>query len=39
MLWVFLVSLPVIIVNGEAVDSPLGLQDAIGWLIWCVKKL
>jgi steroid 5-alpha reductase family enzyme len=39
ILWVFIVSLPVIFVNAAQVDVPLNAGDYIGWAIWAVGFL
>lgn len=34
MLWVWLVSLPVIFLNSAEKDVELGVRDYIGWALW-----
>ncbi len=34
--WAFLVTLPVILLNGTRNDVPIGIRDCVGWVFWGV---
>ena len=35
-LWVFVVSLPVILLNSMRADFPVGPRDYVGWALWAL---